>query len=101
MCKSELFLRTVECVCIVSGVNKGDLLSGCKRMEVVDARSMLCKILYDIGFYPGEIGRYINKTSACVRFLLSDFERRKKVNKILDTYMQNIHKQLANNFSDC
>lgn len=64
-------------------------------MEVVDARSILAKLLNERGLYPEQIAVLLHKTSASIRYLLSNYESRKSANKIITIYTQNVRKSLA------
>lgn len=94
MCKSEIFSRIMEAVSIETEVSDILILSNSKSMEVVDARSILAKLLQESGFYPMQIARFMQKTPACIRFLLTNYESRKNTNKIIKIYTQNIRKAL-------
>ena len=90
MCKSEIFAKIIKAVSIETEVSEALILSNSKAMEVVDARSILAKLLQESGFYPMQIARYMHKTSASIRFLLTNYESRKNTNKMIPIYTQNI-----------
>ena len=94
MCKSEIFAKIIKAVSIETEVSEALILSNSKAMEVVDARSILAKLLQESGFYPMQIARFMQKTPASIRFLLTNYESRKNTNKIIDIYTQNIRKAL-------
>lgn len=97
MNKSELFAHILDVVSRETEVPADDILSESKIVEVVDARSLLAVSLYEAGFYPPVIARYMKKTPACIRYLIAGFEHRKNSNKILEISSQNIRKMLKNN----
>ena len=97
MCKSEIFAKIIKAVSIETEVSEALILSNSKAMEVVDARSILAKLLQESGFYPMQIARFMQKTPASIRFLLTNYENRKNANKIIDIYTQNIRKALEKN----
>ena len=97
MCKSEIFAKIINAVSIETEVSEDLILSNSKAMEVVDARSILAKLLQESGFYPMQIARFMQKTPASIRFLLTNYENRKNANKIIDIYTQNIRKALEKN----
>lgn len=70
------------------------ILGNSKQMEVVDARSILVKLLQESGFYPIQIARFMRKTPASIRILSANYENRKSANKIIVIYMQNIRKSM-------
>ena len=87
----------MEIVSKETEVSAEAILSDNKSVEVVDARSLLAVSLYEAGFYPPVIARYMKKTPACIRYLIAGFEQRKNSNKILEISSQNIRKILKNN----
>ena len=95
MCKSEIFAEILESVSRETEVPASRILGCSKQMEVVDARSILVKFLNEEGIYPEQIAALIHKTTASVRYLLSNYESRKSVNKIIAIYVQNIRKSIA------
>ena len=70
MCKSEIFAKIINAVSIETEVS--------------------AKLLQESGFYPMQIARYMHKTSASIRFLLTNYESRKNTNKMIPIYTQNI-----------
>lgn len=78
MCKSEIFAQIMNAVSIETEVSGTLILSNSKSMEVVDARSILAKLLQESGFYPMQIARFMRKTPASIRFLLTNYEKPKK-----------------------
>lgn len=97
MNKSELFAHIMDVVSRETEVSSEDILSESKAVEVVDARSLLAISLYEAGFYPPVIARYMKKTPACIRYLIAGFEQRKNSNKILEISSQNVRKILKSN----
>lgn len=94
MRKSEIFAEILEAVSRETEVPASRILGCSKQMEVVDARSVLVKLLNEKGFYPEQIASFLRKTSASVRYLLSDYDNRKNMNKIIATYTRNIRKDI-------
>lgn len=92
MCKSEIFAEIIEAVSRETEVSASQILGCSKHMEVVDARSILVKLLNERGLYPEQIAVLLHKTAASVRYLLSNYESRKSANKIIAIYAQNIRK---------
>lgn len=97
MCKSEIFTEILEAVSRETEVSASQILGCSKQMEVVDARSITAKLLNEKGFYPEQIARILHKTPASIRYLLSNYETRKKTNKIIEIYAQNVRNSIANN----
>lgn len=97
MCKQKIFSILIEKVSEVTDIKQEDILSNSKDMETVDARSILVYLLYEAGFYPKRIASLLGKTAASIRYLHLHFEQRKYANKMIEKYVNNIRKQLANN----
>lgn len=96
MNKSEIFAKILERVSMETEVPVNLILSQAKAMEVVDARAITAYLLSEYGLYPGQIAVLLRKTPASVRYLLSAFDSRKNVNKMITIYLQNIRKSLEN-----
>ena len=94
MCKTEIFAEILEAVSRETEVSAHRILGDCKQMEVVDARSITAKILSEIGFYPEQIAKFLHKTAASVRYLLTNYDSRQKQNKIIKIYAQNVRKDI-------
>ena len=96
MCKSEIFAEILNLVGKETEVSTELILSSSKVTEVVDARSIVVFFLTEFGLYPEQIATLLQKTSACLLYLISTFESRKKKNKKIAIYLQNIRKSLEN-----
>lgn len=96
MCKSEIFAEILNLVGKETEVSTELILSSSKVTEVVDARSIVVFFLTEYGLYPEQIAALLHKTSASIRYLISNFDRRKDSNKMIAIYLQNIRKSLAN-----
>nr|DAM07203.1 MAG TPA: chromosomal replication initiator protein [Caudoviricetes sp.] len=97
MCKSEIFAEIINLVEKETEVSTELILSSSKVTEVVDARSIVAHLLSEYGLYPEQIAPLLHKTSASIRYLISNFDRRKDSNKMIAIYLQNICKSLENN----
>ena len=95
MCKSEIFAEIIEAVSRETEVSASQILGCSKHMEVVDARSIVVKLLHEKGLYPEQIAALLHKTAASIRYLLSNYESRKSTNKIIAIYAQNVRNILA------
>lgn len=73
MVKSEIFSETVRAVCEVTEMTEGEIMSGSRREEVVDARHLLVSELRREGYYPSMIARRMRLTSRGVRRIISEF----------------------------
>ncbi len=96
MRKSEIFSKIINKVSDETEITKEEILSGSKKIEVVDARSITVILLNEHGFYPETIAKLMNKTSACIRHIISSFDERMKGNKMIEIYLQKVRKFLEN-----
>lgn len=94
MNKTEIFAKIISVVSIETEVSESRILSDCKSTEVVDARSILVKILQETGLYPVQIAGMLHKTPACIRNILSNYDIRESTNKLMKIYRQHISKKL-------
>lgn len=90
----DLFDKVLDVTCGVSEISKEDLLSSSHQSDVVDIRSMLAYLLNKNGMYPTVIAKFMNKSSAGVRNLIKDYDRRKTSNKILTRISQEVENKL-------
>ncbi len=84
MCKSEVFNRVLNVVSREMEIDVDEIIGKGRTIEVVDARCMLFKLLHEEGLYPSQIAEKAHRTSASVRYLLSDFNTRVASNVILE-----------------
>ena len=83
MCKMQIFQDTLSAVVEAMEVEQEQILSGCKQEEVVDARSLLIKLMNDKGLYPVQISKITGLNSRSVTQFLLDFRERVDSRKIL------------------
>ena len=83
MGKSERYNKVLSIVEEETEVRKEMIVSGNKQEEVVDARSLLIRILYEQGFYPIQISQLSGICSRCVSPFIVGFNERKENNRQL------------------
>lgn len=83
MYKMQIFQDTLSAVVEAMEVEQEQILSGCKQEEVVDARSLLIKLMNDKGLYPVQISKITGLNSRSVTQFLLDFRERVDSRKIL------------------
>lgn len=83
MYKMQIFQDTLSAVVEAMEVEQNQILSGCKQEEVVDARSLLIKLMSDKGLYPVQISKITGLNSRSVNQFLLDFGERVDSRKIL------------------
>lgn len=79
----QIFQDTLSAVVEAMEVEQEQILSGCKQEEVVDARSLLIKLMNDKGLYPVQISKITGLNSRSVTQFLLDFRERVDSRKIL------------------
>ena len=57
MYKAHIFQEALNAVMDETEVEREQILSGCKQEEVVDARSLLIKVMNEKGLYPVQISQ--------------------------------------------
>lgn len=96
MCKSEIFAELLRIVSRETEISTNDIISCKKETEVVDARYLLVRLLFENGFYPSQIASHIHKTNRSINYILSNFSDRLRTGKILRIQYENIKKTLGN-----
>lgn len=95
ICKTSLFLSTLDIVSEQCEIAKSVILSKCKTTEAVDARSILVHVLIKQGFYINDIARLMGITPQGVGVLRNGFEQRKlSAGKIFEINYQQILNKL-------
>lgn len=97
MSKTERFSTILEAVASFTEIHQEFILSDIRQADVVDARCILVKLLTEEGFYPSQIGQYLERTEAGIRYLLSVYEDRRVTSKWMDKDVEVIRKYLENN----
>lgn len=83
MYKMQIFQETLSAVVETTEIEQGQILSGCKQEEVVDARSLLIKLMSEKGLYPVQISKITGLNSRSVTQFLLGFKSRINSRKIL------------------
>ncbi len=96
MRKSEIFSKIINAVSDETEITKEEILSRSKKVEIVDARSIAVILLKEHGFYPESIAKLMNKTSACIRHIISSFDEREESCKMIGIYLQKVRKLMEN-----
>lgn len=95
MYKMQIFQDTLSAVVEAMEVEQDQILSGCKREEVVDARSLLIKLMSDKGLYPVQISKITGLNSRSVNQFLLGFNERINSRKILRINYERLKIQLG------
>lgn len=91
MSKSRKILNHVlEAVSCETEVSIPDILLRCSKAEVVDARWICVKCLSEYGYYPSRISEMMGLTPRYVQYIITDFENRISLNKLMRTNYERI-----------
>lgn len=95
MYKVQIFQEVLPAVVEETEVEQGQILSGCKQEEVVDARSLLIKLMNDKGLYPVQISKITGINIRSVTQFLLGFKERVNSRKILRINYETLKNQLG------
>jgi hypothetical protein len=95
MYKMQIFQEVLSAVVETTDVEKEDILSGCKQEEVVDARSLLIKLMSDKGLYPVQISKVTGINNRSVAKFLLGFKSRINARMIMRIYYEQLRNQLG------
>lgn len=95
MYKVQIFQEVLSAVVEEMEVEQEQILSGCKQEEVVDARSLLIKLMNDKGLYPVQISKITGINIRSVTQFLLGFKERINSRKILRINYERLKNQLG------
>jgi hypothetical protein len=95
MYKVQIFQEVLPAVVEEMEVEQEQILSGCKQEEVVDARSLLIKLMNDKGLYPVQISKITGINIRSVTQFLLGFKERINSRKILRINYERLRNQLG------
>ena len=95
MYKMQTYLDTLSAVAEETEVEIDKILSGCKEEEVIDARSILVRLLSEQGLYPLQISRYTGICTRSIDRFLLDFSDRISSRKMMRINYDNLKKKLG------
>lgn len=95
MYKMQIFQEVISEVIDATEIEKEQILSPCKREEVVDARAVLIKLLSEKGLYPMQISRLTGINLRSVTKFLLGFRERIDSRKILRMNYERMRKKLG------
>ena len=85
----QIFQETLAAVMDETGLEKEQILSNNKSEEMVDARSILIKIMYERGLYPIQISGFTGICQRSVNRFLIGFKERCDSRKIMRLNYEN------------
>lgn len=86
--------KVLEAVSFETDVPVSKIMSRCSDAETVDARWICVKILSDNGYYPAKIADLMGITPRYVQYILTDFEDRIALNRIMRNNYETVAKSL-------
>lgn len=95
MYKVQIFQEVLPAVVEEMEVEQEQILSGCKQEEVVDARSLLIKLMNDKGLYPVQISKITGINIRSVTQFLLGFKERINSRRILRINYERLKNQLG------
>lgn len=95
MYKVQIFQEVLPAVVEEMEVEQEQILSSCKQEEVVDARSLLIKLMNDKGLYPVQISKITGINIRSVTQFLLGFKERINSRKILRINYERLRNQLG------
>lgn len=90
-----MFQDSLSAVSEETEVEEAQILSNSKQEEIVDARSILMKILTDQGFYPIQISHFTGIGVRSVNGFLQGFRTRCNSRKIMRINYENVRNNLG------
>lgn len=91
----QIFQKSLDAVMEETGLDSGRILSGSKEEEVVDARSILIKVMSDQGLYPMQICGVTGICKRSVTRFLIGFAVRCASRKIMRLNYENVRSKLG------
>ena len=95
MGKQDIFNRVLALVEEETEVTRNLILSGNKAEEVVDARALLIYTLYELGFYPSQIGALSGICPRCIMPFINNFNDRKDSRRMLGINYERVQRKLG------
>ena len=91
----QIFNETLSAVVEETEIEEGQILSGSKEEEVVDARSILIRVMNERGLYPIQISRLTGICQRSVTRFLIGFKSRCDSRKIMRLNYENVKTKLG------
>lgn len=93
MSKLEIFSALLSVVSEVTEVSVSDIMSGCRKEEVVDARMILARCLTQEGLYPSQIAALMGQTTRNVNRALTALDDRLTTSFNLRNNLESVRKK--------
>ena len=95
MYKMQIFQETLGAVVDETGLASEQILSNGKEEELVDARSILIKVMNERGLYPIQISRFTGICLRSVNRFLIGFKERCNSRKIMRLNYENVRTKVG------
>jgi hypothetical protein len=95
MYKMQMFQDMLKAVVEETEVSPELILSGCKQEDVIDARSVLIRLMRDMGLYPMQISKISGLNSRSVNLFLLGFQERINSRKIMRINYERLKSKLG------
>lgn len=79
MCRTKIFLSTLAAVANETEIKSSEIISTCRRAEVVDARCILAYFLLEQGLNSSEVALLVHVTPRRVRRLRRLYDVRREI----------------------
>ena len=91
----QMFQDMLKAVVEETEVSPELILSGCKQEDVIDARSVLIRLMRDMGLYPMQISKISGLNSRSVNLFLLGFQERINSRKIMRINYERLKSKLG------
>lgn len=95
MYKMQIYLDTLSAVAEETELEIVKIISGCKEEEVIDARAILIRLLFEQGLYPIQISKFSGICQRSVNRFLLDFKDRISTRIMMRLYYDNLRNKLG------
>ena len=92
--RQTLFLDIVNEVAKETEIPADLIMSKKMVQEIVDARHIVVKLLYDLGFFISQIAEKMNISVRAVHFILFSFDDRMKYSRIANIIYEKVKKKV-------
>ena len=73
---NDYIRKVIDLVLELTGVGLEELMSGCRKSEVVDARWLIVRVVWDAGYYTAHIARAMHLSIRQVQAIVGLFDQR-------------------------
>lgn len=92
----EVLTKMLDIISYETDIPAERIMSRCSATEIVDARWICVQLLKEMGYYPSRIAKLMDITPRYVQYILTDFNDRLIINRLMRTNYENIKNALRN-----